>query len=123
MDFFKKTEKCKTRLNEMIKECKLPACHVIKFVSSFSSKAWTSQDFFNVNTETETKTNTVKPELTATSEQRPTANNGQPKPGQIKFNSNFDRKTSLQRPPVYYGQYFGVPRVAVVDRFDCILTF
>ncbi len=33
---------------------------------------------------------TVKPVLTATSEQRPPANNGQPKPGQIKFNSNFD---------------------------------
>jgi hypothetical protein len=33
---------------------------------------------------------TVKPELTATSEQWPPANNGQPKPSQIKFNSNFD---------------------------------
>jgi hypothetical protein len=32
---------------------------------------------------------TVKPELMATSEQQPPANNGQPKPGQIKFNSNF----------------------------------
>ncbi len=37
---------------------------------------------------------TVKPVLTATSEQRPPANNGQPKPGQIKFNSNFDWKIS-----------------------------
>ncbi len=55
----------------------------------------------------------------ATSEQRLPANNNQPKPGQIKFKSNFDWKTSLQRPPVYYGQYFGVPRVAIVDRFDC----
>jgi hypothetical protein len=36
------------------------------------------------------KNSTVKPELTATSEQRPPANNGQPKPSQIKFNSNFD---------------------------------
>jgi hypothetical protein len=33
---------------------------------------------------------TVKPVLTATFEQRPPANNGQPKPGQNKFNSNFD---------------------------------
>ena len=33
---------------------------------------------------------TVKPVLTATSEQWPPANNGQPKPSQIKFNGNFD---------------------------------
>jgi hypothetical protein len=33
---------------------------------------------------------TVKPVLTATSEQRPPASNGQHKPSQIKFNSNFD---------------------------------
>ncbi len=66
---------------------------------------------------------TVKPVLTATSEQRPPAINGQPKPGQIKFNSNFDWKASKQRPPIYNGQYFVVPRVAVVDRFDCINLF
>jgi hypothetical protein len=58
--------------------------------------------------------------LTATSEQGPPSNNGQPKAGQIKFNSNFDWKPSKERPPMYNGHYFGVLRKAVVDRFDCI---
>ncbi len=59
--------------------------------------------------------------LTATSEQRPPVNNGQPKPGQIKFNSNFDWNPFKKRPPMYNDHYFGGPRVAVIDRFDCIL--
>jgi hypothetical protein len=29
-------------------------------------------------------------------------------------------KPSTERPPLYNGHFFGVPRVAVVDRFDCI---
>jgi hypothetical protein len=70
----------------------------------------------------ETARNTVKPVLTATSEQRLPANNGQPKPGQIKFNSNFDWKPFKKWPPMYNGHYSGVPRVAVVDRFDCTHT-
>ena len=48
---------------------------------------------------------TVKPVLTATSEQRPPVNNGQTKSGQANFDTNL-----------------AVPRVAVVDRFDCILN-
>ncbi len=62
---------------------------------------------------------TVKPVLTATSEQYPPLNNGQPKDGRIKFNTNFDWKPSKKRPPLYNSHYFGVPRVALVDRFDC----
>jgi hypothetical protein len=64
---------------------------------------------------------TVKAVLTATSEQRPPANNGQSKPGQIKFNINFDLKPSKERPSMYNGHYFWAPRLVVVDRFDCIL--
>jgi hypothetical protein len=29
--------------------------------------------------------------------------------------------TSEQRPPVYSGHFFGVPRVVVVHKFDCIV--
>jgi hypothetical protein len=52
-------------------------------------------------------TYTVKTVLTATTEQRPPDNNGQPKPGQINLNSNFDRKpfkaaTFVQR-PLFWG--------------------
>ncbi len=50
-----------------------------------------------------TKPCTVKPVLMATSEQRPPANNGQPKPRLIKFNNNFDWKPSKKQPPVYNG--------------------
>jgi acyl-CoA-binding protein len=58
---------------------------------------------------------TAKPVLAGTFEQWPTANNGQSKPGQTKFNGNFDWKTSEE----LNGHYFGAPRVVVVDRFDC----
>ncbi len=37
---------------------------------------------------------TVKPVSAATSEQQPPANNSQPKPGRIKFTSNFYWKSS-----------------------------
>ena len=50
----------------------------------------------------------------ATSEQRPPVNNSQ-----ANFDTNFDWKTSTERPPMYNGHFFGVPRVAVEDRFDC----
>ncbi len=62
---------------------------------------------------------TVKPVLTATSEQRPPVNNDRTKSGQANFDTNFDWKPSTERPPLYNGHFFGVPRVAVVDRFDC----
>ncbi len=65
--------------------------------------------------------NTVKPVLTATSEQRPPVNNSQTKSGQINFNTNFYLKPSKDRPPLYNGHFFGVPRVAVIDRFDCTI--
>ncbi len=70
----------------------------------------------------EKKLTTVKPVLTATSEQRPPVNNGRTKSGQANFDTNFDWKPSTERPPLYNGHFFGVPRVAVVDRFDCIYT-
>jgi hypothetical protein len=65
------------------------------------------------------KVDTVKPVLTATSEQRPPVNNGQTKSGQANFDTNFDLKTSTERSPMYNGQFLGVPRVAVAHRFDC----
>jgi hypothetical protein len=63
---------------------------------------------------------TGKPVLKAPSEQRPPVNNGQNKSGQADLDNNFDWKTSTEQPPVYNGHFFGVPRMAVVDRFDCI---
>ncbi len=65
----------------------------------------------------------VNPVLTATSKLRPPVNNGQPKSGQATFNTNFDWKTCQDRPTLYNGHFFGVPRVAVVDRFDCMPKF
>jgi hypothetical protein len=64
---------------------------------------------------------TVKAVLTATSEQRPPAKNGQSKPGQIKCNSNFDLKPSKAAILCTTATIFGAPRLVVVDRFDCIL--
>ncbi len=57
---------------------------------------------------------------TATSEQRPPVNNGRTKSGQANFDTNIDWKPSTERPPLYNAHFFGVPRVTVVDRFDCI---
>jgi hypothetical protein len=65
---------------------------------------------------------TVKPVLTATSEQQPPANNSQPKTGKIKFNINFDWKPSKKWPSMYNCHYFGVARMAVVGKFDCTLN-
>ncbi len=56
--------------------------------------------------------------LTATSEQRPLVNNGHTKSGKANFETNFDWKISTEQPPMYYSHFIGVPRVAVVDRFD-----
>ncbi len=62
--------------------------------------------------------NTVKPELTTTSEKRPPVYNDH------YFKSSFphleNKETFEQRPPVNSGHYFWVPRVVVVHRFDCI---
>ncbi len=55
----------------------------------------------------------------ATSEQRPPVNNDQTKSGQANFDTNFDWETSSERPAMYNGHFLAVPRVAVVDRFDC----
>jgi hypothetical protein len=67
--------------------------------------------------------NTVKPVFTATSEQRPTVNNGQSKSRKANFATNFDLKTSAEQPPMNNGQFFGVPRVAIAYRFDCISNY
>ena len=57
--------------------------------------------------------NTVKPELTATFEQRPPVNNG-------KYNLVMASiKSTFIRTPLSNGHFFQVPRVAVVHRFDC----
>jgi hypothetical protein len=66
---------------------------------------------------------TVKPVLTTTSEQRPPVNNGQNKYDQANFDTNFDWKTSAERPPMYKGHFLGVPRVGIVDRFDWTSNF
>ncbi len=61
---------------------------------------------------------TVKPVLTATSEQRPLVKNGQGDPQDFYTDSNFDWKPSTQPPPMYNGHFLGVPRLAVVFRFN-----
>jgi hypothetical protein len=58
--------------------------------------------------------NTVKPELTATFEQRPPVNNGRYNLVTASINLTFIRA------PLSNGHFFRVPRVAVVHRFDCI---
>ncbi len=58
---------------------------------------------------------TVKPELTATSEQRPQVNNSQ-------YNSvTASKNLTFIRAPLPNGHFFRVPRVAAVHRFGCIL--
>ncbi len=56
---------------------------------------------------------TVKPELTATSEQRPPVNNGQHNLETANIN------LTKVRAPLSNGYFFRVPRVAVVLRFYC----
>ncbi len=65
--------------------------------------------------------NTVKPELTSTSEQRPPVYQGHRFKGPIKICIIQD--TSEQRPPVNNGHNFRVPRVVVVHRLDCRFNF
>ncbi len=62
----------------------------------------------------------VKPVLRTTSEKRSPVNNGQAKPDQTKLNSNVHWKHSTEQLPMYNGHFCVVPKVAVVDRFDCI---
>jgi hypothetical protein len=47
-------------------------------------------------------------------------NNGQTKSVQANFDTNFDLKPSTEQPPLYNGHFLQVPRVVVVDWFDCI---
>ncbi len=62
--------------------------------------------------EEEKAESTFKPELTATSEQRPPVNNGQ-------FNSvTASINLTFIRAPLSNGHFFQVPRVAIVHRFD-----
>ncbi len=65
----------------------------------------------------------VNPMLTTTSEQRPPVSNGQSDPQTSQINTSFIRGTSEQRLPLNKSRFFGVPRVAVVYRFDCMLNF
>ncbi len=58
---------------------------------------------------------TAKPELTATSEQRPPVNNGRYNSVTASINLTFIRA------PLSNGHFFKVPRVVVVHRFDCTL--
>jgi hypothetical protein len=60
---------------------------------------------------------TVKPELTATSEEQPPAYKGHHLKGPIYI--IIIKATSEQRPPVKNGLNFRVPRVAIEYRFDC----
>ncbi len=61
--------------------------------------------------------------LTTTSEQRPPVNNDQLDPQTYQINTSFIGGTSEQRPPLNNGRFFGVPRVAVVHRFDCTFLY
>ena len=62
---------------------------------------------------------TVKPVLTATSEQRPPVNNGQSEA--IAASLSLTYQWSFSDNPLHNDHIFQVPRVAVVHRFDCIL--
>jgi|LakMenEpi03Aug12_release.lakeMendotaPanAssembly.Ray.scaffolds.fasta_scaffold981275_1 hypothetical protein len=58
--------------------------------------------------------NTVKPELTATSEQQPPINKG-------RYNLvTASIKLTFIKAPLSNSHFFQLPRVAVVHRFDCI---
>ncbi len=63
------------------------------------------------------KTITVKPVLTATSEQRPPVNNGQSEAITASLRLTFPR--SFSGNPLYNDHIFQVPSVDVVHRFDC----
>jgi hypothetical protein len=64
--------------------------------------------------------NTVKPVLTATSKQRPPVYNGQLEPLILQNCILIHcEKRPLMPLPLNNSHFFGVPREAVVDRFDC----
>jgi hypothetical protein len=54
-------------------------------------------------------------------EQRPPANNGQPKAGQIKLIAILIENPLKSGHLCTTTTFWGVPKVAVVDRFDCII--
>ncbi len=61
--------------------------------------------------------------VTATSEQQPPVNNSQTKSGQANFDNSSNWITSSEGQPLYNGHFFGVPKVAVVDRLGAGATF